>query len=94
MAKYETGRRCLVLHSDLTGSVIFLGRCIPDGIVINRVPYPGIVWLADPIYRRDDGVAVGWDQKWLLPIDDENLNKELRDELLETKPAQLVPEAS
>jgi predicted transposase YdaD len=51
------------------------------------------LWDFDPlIYDEFEGklYAVALPEPYLLPIDDDNINKELRDELLEVKPKELV----
>lgn len=95
MAKFEKGRLCLVLRSEclpeMTGRTIVLNTrhdraWAPGGRDISVVGWTSSPQMIDP--TRD----LPWlfPQQYLLPLDDDDINKELRDELLEVKPVELV----
>ena len=95
MAKYETGKLCLVLRSEnlpgMAGKTITLGRKYATG----KKPDGGVVEMAlwassPPIIDPAETLPWTWPEQCLLPLEDDDINKELQDELLETKPKELV----
>lgn len=96
MAKYEKGRKCLVIQAgnreDLVGKEVILAVSWKPWEIEN--PLPGEQhWDFDPpIYDEHDNDVffVALPEPWLLPIEDDDINKELRDELLEVKSTELV----
>lgn len=96
MAKYEKGRRCLVLKSivrpDIVGKQVVLRYWYPDcwDLLTESVIKQDCWDTTPPIEEIGFEAPVVFPEVWLLPIDDDNINKELRDELLESKPKELV----
>ncbi len=100
MARYEKGRRCLVLKSPLkqevVGTVVVLGELGHNVLDIHGVPVDERAWLLDPPIRspRNATRQLAFIEPWLLPIDDPNddIQKELQNELPETQSKELVQE--
>jgi hypothetical protein len=83
MARYEKGRKCLVLNHPqlqyLIGREVFLGDPSNPNAVTNNENLKRY-WRTDPVilHPKLGEFAVVFQEPWLLPIDDEQLNDELR----------------
>lgn len=96
MAKFEKGRKCLVLNSplkmDLVGSEVFLGIPGTNPRDMEEKPILVRTWQTDPPIRspcHENRVLV-FPEAWLLPIDDETINEELRQEAVDDFGTKMV----
>jgi hypothetical protein len=92
MAKYEKGRRCLVLNHTHDRSIIGHEVILGDRAQTGRVSdgrggfeASGLFWRTDPpiFVPGHPNFQLVFREPWLFPIDDETINEELRNEVVD-----------
>jgi len=93
MAKYEKGRRCLVLKCEvdpkLEGHVVVLDKkhiSVTIGYCSRGTTRPGFTgWTTDPPHLVPNAkffktAILAWEEKHLMPLDDPDLEEQIRQE--------------